>query len=141
MVLLEAGRAEHRHARTDEVQRPEAAEQFKENLDGPPQLEAALLRALQEADFFDVRRLFAAAPSWPRRLDSLNVPLWSVAIHGRGQCGPAVSVLRSSAGRDGVRFVRKLQSSPGAAARLSRGPRRYAGMGGTLALSYGAGQA
>src|SRR5262249_10637450 len=61
MVLLEAGGAEDGYARPDKVQRPEAAEQFKENLDGSPQFESTLLRPLQKANFFDMRRLLAPA--------------------------------------------------------------------------------
>src|SRR5438309_304017 len=39
------------NSRPGEVQMAEALEQLQEDADGPAQLEAALLRALQEADF------------------------------------------------------------------------------------------
>src|SRR5260221_12202706 len=61
MILPEAGRAEDGDARADEVQGPEAAQEFPEDPQGAGQLEAALLRPLQEPG--DVARRLPGAPA------------------------------------------------------------------------------
>src|SRR6185295_6502982 len=63
VALGEARRAEDRHARPGEVEGAEAAHELEEHARGVEQLEAALLRALQEGDFTRGRGLLAPGRS------------------------------------------------------------------------------
>lgn len=53
VLFGEAGRAEHRHARTDEVKPSESSEELVADPKEPGELESSGLRPLEEAKFWD----------------------------------------------------------------------------------------
>src|SRR5262249_51408257 len=74
MSVAEARRAEHGHARADEVQLPEAADAVEQHAQDREQLAPTAARSLEEADLFVARARLLAPVSERRHADGRGRP-------------------------------------------------------------------